>query len=85
MSNDNLNRITDQQTITSMEIAEITGKNHSDVLRAVREMESAWEKVKKKRKFAFLQIYMRLIEQAYHIILKETLDNIQNRQNNEQQ
>lgn len=54
MSNDNLNKITDQQTITSMEIAEITGKNHSDVLRAIRKMEPAWEK-EKKSKFAFLQ------------------------------
>lgn len=49
MSNDNLNRITDQQTITSMEIAEITGKNHSDVLRAIRKMEPAWEEVHKSK------------------------------------
>ena len=44
MSNDNLNKITDQQTITSMEIAEITGKKHYHVLAAIRNMESAWEK-----------------------------------------
>ena len=45
MSNDNLNKITDQQTITSMEIAEITGKNHYDVMKAIRKMEQAWKEV----------------------------------------
>lgn len=54
MNNNNISTITDQQTITSMEIAEITGKRHRDVLRAIREMEPAWEK-EKKRKFALLQ------------------------------
>lgn len=34
-----------QQTMTSLQIAEITGKNHSDVMRAIRNMESAWIKV----------------------------------------
>ena len=34
-----------QQTMTSLQIAEITGKNHSDVMRAIRNMESAWVKV----------------------------------------
>lgn len=33
------------QTMTSIEIAEVTGKNHFDVLRAIRKMEPAWEKV----------------------------------------
>ncbi len=37
--------------ITSLEIAEITGKNHKDVMRAIRNMEPAWEKVQE-RKFA---------------------------------
>ena len=32
-------------TMTSIEIAEVTGKQHSDVMRAIRNMESAWEKV----------------------------------------
>ena len=31
--------------MTSLEIAEVTGKNHFDVLRAIRKMEPAWEKV----------------------------------------
>ena len=34
-----------EQRMTSMEIAELTGKNHFDVLRAIRKMEPAWEKV----------------------------------------
>lgn len=37
--------------MTSMQIAEVTGKRHSDVLRAIRNMEAAWEKINK-RKFA---------------------------------
>jgi len=32
------------QTMTSLEIAELTGKQHSDLLRAIRKMEPAWEK-----------------------------------------
>ena len=30
--------------MTSLEIAEVTGKNHFDLLRAIRKMELAWEK-----------------------------------------
>jgi phage regulator Rha-like protein len=32
------------QTMTSLEIAELTGKNHFDLMRAIRKMEPAWEK-----------------------------------------
>jgi len=39
------------QTMTSMQIAEATGKQHKDVLRAIRNMEPAWEKTLG-RKFA---------------------------------
>lgn len=45
MNNNNFSQITDQQTITSMEIAEILGKKHKNVLQAIRNMESAWENV----------------------------------------
>lgn len=34
-----------KQTMTSREIAELTGKRHSDVLEAIRQMEPAWVKV----------------------------------------
>ena len=34
-----------QQMMTSLEIAEVTGKPHNDVLKAIRKMEPAWEKV----------------------------------------
>ena len=40
-----------QQTMTSIEIAELTGKMHKDVMKAIRNMEPAWEKVQG-RKFA---------------------------------
>ena len=33
------------QTMTSLEIAELTGKQHKDVMKAIRNMESAWENV----------------------------------------
>lgn len=53
MNNNNISTIVDQQTITSMEIAEITGKNHYDVLKAIRKMEPAWQEVHKS-KFSLL-------------------------------
>ena len=34
-----------KETKTSLEIAEVTGKRHSDVLEAIRNMENAWVKV----------------------------------------
>ena len=33
------------QTMTSLEIAELTGKQHFHVMEAIRKMEPAWEKV----------------------------------------
>ena len=39
------------QTMTSLQIAEVSGRLHKDVLRAIRTMEPAWEKVQG-RKFA---------------------------------
>ena len=41
-------------TMTSLEIAEVTGKAHKDIMRAIRNMEPAWEKVQG-RKFALMQ------------------------------
>jgi phage regulator Rha-like protein len=38
----NINKV---QTITTLEIAELTGKQHKDVLKAIRNMEPSWEKV----------------------------------------
>ena len=37
--------ITNSQRMTSLEIAELSGKNHKDVMRAIRNMEDAWEKL----------------------------------------
>ncbi len=42
------------QTMTSLEIAELTGKQHKDLMKAIRKMEPAWVKVQG-RKFALLQ------------------------------
>lgn len=53
MTNNNISQITDNQTMTSLQIAEITGKNHSDVMKAIRKMEPAWE-LEHKSKFALL-------------------------------
>ena len=38
----NINKV---QTMTSLEIAELTGKQHNDVLKAIRKMEPAWTQV----------------------------------------
>ena len=43
-----------QQTMTSLEIAELTGKQHKDVMRAIRKMEPAWVKVNG-RNFALVE------------------------------
>lgn len=40
-----------QETMTSLQIAEVAGKNHKDVLRAIRKMEIAWTRITG-RKFA---------------------------------
>lgn len=37
--------IVDDERMTSLQIAEITGKPHNDVMKAIRKMEPAWEKV----------------------------------------
>ena len=42
-NNNNISQITDDQTMTSLQIAEITGKKHFNVLAAIRNMEPAWE------------------------------------------
>ncbi len=34
-----------EQRMTSLEIAEVTGKHHKDVMKAIRNMEPAWKKV----------------------------------------
>ncbi len=44
----------DSQRMTSLEIAEVTGKNHFDLMRAIRKMEPAWEKVNE-CKFALVE------------------------------
>ena len=36
--------VTMSVSVTSLEIAELTGKNHFDLMRAIRKMEPAWEK-----------------------------------------
>lgn len=43
-----------QDKMTSLQIAEITGKNHFDIMRAIRKMEPAWEKVNQS-KFALVE------------------------------
>ena len=34
------------QMMTSLEIAELTGKQHKNVMQAIRNMEPAWEKIR---------------------------------------
>lgn len=51
----NGNELIRKETMTSLEIAEVTGKRHSDVLEAIRNMETAWAKITE-RKFP-LSVY----------------------------
>ena len=41
----NIIHISQEQTMTSLEIAEVTGKQHKNLMRDIRNMEPAWEKV----------------------------------------
>ena len=45
MANDLIQFGESQQTMNSLEIAKLTGKPHNDVLKSIRAMEPAWEKV----------------------------------------
>ncbi|WP_052102435.1 phage antirepressor KilAC domain-containing protein [Porphyromonas gingivicanis] len=40
-----MNELTTIETMTSLQIAKVTGKPHNDVLKAIRAMEPAWKKV----------------------------------------
>lgn len=40
-----ISTIVDGDRMTSLQIAEITGKRHADVMKSIRKMEPAWEKV----------------------------------------
>ena len=46
--------ITQSQTMSSLQIAELTGKNHFDIMRAIRNMEPAWAKINGRR-FALVE------------------------------
>lgn len=48
-----INTIAQTQTMSSLQIAELTGKQHKEILRSIRNMEPAWEKVNG-RKFALV-------------------------------
>lgn len=34
-----------EQTMSSLQIAELTGKEHHNIMKAIRKMEPAWEKI----------------------------------------
>lgn len=40
-----MEQIMTKETMSSLQIAEISGKHHKDVMRAIRKMEPAWEKI----------------------------------------
>lgn len=49
-----ISTIVDGDRMTSLQIAEITGKPHNDVMKAIRKMEPAWERVQE-GKFSLMQ------------------------------
>lgn len=50
-----MNGLTNKETMTSLDIAEVTGMRHADVMRSILNMEEAWAKVSE-RSFA-LSLY----------------------------
>ena len=58
---------TNEQRMTSMDIAAVTGKTHAHVLRDIRSMEPAWEKVHG-AKFGLMQIRMELPNGGFRLI-----------------
>ena len=56
-----------EQRMTSLDIAEVTGKSHKNVLQAIRNMEPAWEKVHG-LKFQLMQIRMDLPNGGYRMV-----------------
>ena len=52
--------------MTSLEIAQVTGKMHKDVMRAIRNMEPAWEQ-ERGRKFALTQIREEIPNGGYRL------------------
>ena len=44
IKNNNIEDNAGEQRMTSMEIAQLTGKQHKNLMRDIRNMESAWEK-----------------------------------------
>ena len=52
--------------MTSLEIAQVTGKMHKDVMKAIRNMEPAWEK-ERGRKFALTQIREEIPNGGYRL------------------
>ena len=49
-----MNELLSKETMSSLQIAEITNRNHKDVLRAIRGMEQAWERING-RKFTLVE------------------------------
>ena len=47
-------RFTDSQTMSSLEIAKLVGREHKDVMRSIRNMEPAWERINGRR-FALVE------------------------------
>ena len=46
-----MNGLTKKETMNSLDIADVTGMRHDDVMRSIRNMEEAWVKVSE-RSFA---------------------------------
>ena len=62
----NKNLTTQEQHMTSLEIAQVTGKMHKNVMQAIRNMEPAWEKVHG-LKFQLMQIRENLPNGGYRL------------------
>ena len=66
MKENGIRLATEAERMTSLEIAQVTGKMHKDVMRAIRNMEPAWEQ-ERGRKFALTQIREEIPNGGYRL------------------
>ena len=66
MKENGIRLATEAERMTSLEIAQVTGKMHKDVMRAIRNMEPAWEQ-ERGRKFALMQIREEIPNGGYRL------------------
>ena len=66
MKENEIQLATEVERMTSLEIAQVTGKPHNDVMKAIRKMEPAWES-ERQGKFSLTQIREEIPNGGYRL------------------